>query len=128
MLNGLNRKKCSFSLTVHRFCIIEIWHLGKHLVIIRPYEYNVDLPRVKSFHLVPHLSRLAIWQHQKLCQTDRQTDRHIYTDIIKAFYADDQMHMNVWTFFVNFLKLFKLRNALKFLQCLFGSSYWIFWI
>ena len=29
-------------------------------MIIQPYEYNLDLSRVMSFHLVPHLPRLVI--------------------------------------------------------------------
>ena len=31
---------------------------------IRPYEYNIDHPRVMSFHLAPHSSRLAILKVQ----------------------------------------------------------------
>ena len=30
-----------------------------HLLIIRPYEYNLDLPGVMSFRLVPNLPRLV---------------------------------------------------------------------
>ena len=33
--------------------------VGKHLLIIRPKKYILDLPLVMSFDLVPHLPRLV---------------------------------------------------------------------
>ena len=29
-------------------------------MIIQPYEYNLDLPRIMSYHLVPHMPRLVL--------------------------------------------------------------------
>ena len=34
-------------------------------MIIRSYEYNVDLPGVMSFHFVRHLPRLVDWERRK---------------------------------------------------------------
>ena len=37
------------------------WRVGKHLAIIRPLEYYLDLLGVMSFLLVPLLPRLVAW-------------------------------------------------------------------
>ena len=67
-----NKKKSCFSQTVRKFEVVEIWSHGKHLVIIRPYEYNVDIPGVMRFNLVPHLSRFVAMERRKTA-SDRQT-------------------------------------------------------
>ena len=33
------------------------WRLGKLLLFIRPKKYNIDLPWIMSFDLVPHLPK-----------------------------------------------------------------------
>ena len=50
--------KLSVLLTFH-IVAMPILRLGKHLLIIRPYECDIDLPGVMSFHLVPYLPRLV---------------------------------------------------------------------
>ena len=48
------------------------WHLGLHLGIIWFKKYNLDLPWVISFLLIPHLPKLVTWQRRKFV-ADRQT-------------------------------------------------------
>ena len=51
---------CKLSvLFIFHINITLIWRLGKQLLIMRSYEYNLDCPGVMSFHLVPHLPRLV---------------------------------------------------------------------
>ena len=46
--------------------------------VIRPQEYNVDLPMVMSFHLSPHLPRLVSWQRRKTVSHRQTLCKFIY--------------------------------------------------
>ena len=64
-----------------------IWRLGKHLVIIRPEEYNVNCPGVMSFHLVPHLLKsVAIVAKFFMCER-KVSDLIYYFSVILFLFA-----------------------------------------
>ena len=47
------------NITLMNICFLEIWRIGKHLLMILPYEYNLDLHVVLSLHLALHFSWLV---------------------------------------------------------------------
>ena len=54
------------------------WRQGNHLFIIRPYEYNLDLPCVMSFLLVPHFPRLIGWDRIMAVADTQTVQQFIY--------------------------------------------------
>ena len=46
------------TITVCHFGVFENWHLGKHPLIIRLKENNLNLLGIMRFHLLPRLSRM----------------------------------------------------------------------
>ena len=38
---------------------------------MRPLQYNLDLPEIMSFHLVPHLPRLDTMDAKFLCMKEK---------------------------------------------------------
>ena len=56
------------------------WHPGNHLLIIRPLKYNLDLPWVMSFLLVPHLPRLIGWERRTAVASRLTDTENLYID------------------------------------------------
>ena len=66
---GCNQMVANYVLLTFHINSTPIWRLGKHLLIIRPYEYNNYLPAVMSFHLVHDLPRLvAMVANYSMCE------------------------------------------------------------